>query len=176
MEALTSPNTITLMAGLQQTAGKGQLLLLNKPSECCQVPCGVLTCARKDVLSLQLPFFRVRRCSVLSHLLVRKRGGFFLVFTVTSLCELTWLITLGSSGLNCSSLTKQKDHLFREKISESFLHLVWFRGSPEAVDWRMFSPFFWLVSFFQVFLLKEVNVCETEILDFWEMLFIVFWR
>lgn len=148
MEALTSLRTITLMASLQQTAGKGQLLLLNKPSECCQVPCGVLTCTRKDVLKV---FHCNFHFSVLSHLLVRKRGGFFLVFTVTSLCELTWLITLGSSGPNCSSLTKQKDHLFREKTSESFLHLVWFRGSPEAVDWRMFSPFFWLFSFFQVF-------------------------
>lgn len=110
MEALTSPNTITLMAGLQQTAGKGQLLLLNKPSECCQVPCGVLTCTRKDVLKV---FHCNFHFSVLSHLLVRKRGGFFLVFTVTSLCELTWLITLGSSGLNCSSLTKQKENLWK---------------------------------------------------------------
>lgn len=46
------------------------------------------------------------------------------------------------------------------------------------MDWVIFiffSSLFWVGGFFPILLLEGISVCETEILDFWEMLFIVFW-
>jgi len=125
--------------------------------------------------SLWLPFFSVSHSSVLSHLLLMNHGG--LSHACSSLLVSWHGLWHKGSLIQTTAVWQNGRIICSERKSLQAVWIWCYRAEVLQRPWirRFCCCCFGLWVFFPVLLLGDVNVYENYIVDFWEMLFIVFW-